>query len=124
MLNKMKTIFLTALKADKMVRSYKAKNCENTEAPCTLWVFAQQANLSFSLDMTEGIWGKKVKPRASKGGESDRMSFLIEIGLQQETLRGSVNQRKTASPLAHPGTVRKVALILGRAGGERAILEK
>ena len=91
---------------------------------CTLWVFAQQANLSFSLDMTEGIWGKKVKPRASKGGESDRMSFLIKIGLQRETLRGSVNQRKTASPLAHPGTVRKVALILGRAGAERAILEK
>ena len=66
MLNKMKNIFLTALKADKMVRSYKAPNCESTDAPCALWVFAQQANLSFSLDMTEGIWGKKVKNQWEK----------------------------------------------------------
>ena len=35
-----------------------------------------------------------------------------------------MNQRKTASLLAHSGTVRKVALILGRAGGQRTILKK
>lgn len=89
MLNKMKDIFLTALKADKMVRSYKAKICVRMGTRRALkllvpWVFAQQANLSFSLDMTEGIWGEKVKPRASKSGESNRMSFLIKVGLHRK----------------------------------------